>query len=89
MILSLCVILCSNEVDDQIEYAVFTREMYELCGISSGGFCTGVCSYVYSIGNQQLFHILFSFFRLIHHHILMLLTNVLELEIHSMQMTLA
>ena len=36
------IILCSNEVDDQIEYAIFTREMYELCGISSGGFCTGV-----------------------------------------------
>ena len=32
----------SDEVDDQIEYAIITREMYRLCGVPSGGFCNGV-----------------------------------------------
>ena len=36
--------LCSDEIDDQIEYAIITREIYSLCGISSGGFCAGVYS---------------------------------------------
>lgn len=40
-------IVCSNEIDDQIEYAIYTRNIYTLCGIQSGGFCTGVC-YKYS-----------------------------------------
>ena len=35
-------ILCSNEVDEQIEYAIITREIYSVCGISSPGFCTVV-----------------------------------------------
>ena len=36
-------ILCSNEIDDQIEYAILTRNIYDLCGVQSDGFCTGVC----------------------------------------------
>ena len=34
--------LRSDEVTEQIEYAIFTREIYGLCGMSSAGFCTGV-----------------------------------------------
>ena len=34
----------SGGVSDQIEYAILTRDIYDLCGIESGGFCTGVCS---------------------------------------------
>ena len=34
----------SNEADDQIAYAIHTRDLYDLCEISSPGFCTGVCS---------------------------------------------
>ena len=48
-----------------------------------------VAMYILSAINNYFIIILFSFFRLIHHHILMLLTNVLELETHSMQMILA
>ena len=34
----------STEADDQIAYAIHTRDFYDLCEISSPGFCTGVCS---------------------------------------------
>ena len=37
-------ILYSDKVHDQIDFVVLTREMYNLCGVSSGGFCAGVCS---------------------------------------------
>ena len=35
-------LIYSDEVDDQIEYVIITREMYRLCGVPSGGFCNGV-----------------------------------------------
>ena len=35
---------CSIEVSEQIEYPIFTREIYSQCEIASGGFCSGVCS---------------------------------------------
>lgn len=41
---SVCANLYSDEESDQIEYAIFTREIYDFCDITSGGFCTGVCS---------------------------------------------
>ena len=34
--------LCSEEVTDQVEHAIITREIYNLCEIPSDGFCTGV-----------------------------------------------
>lgn len=36
--------LYSTEVADQIEYVGLTREIYEICGVASGGFCNVVCS---------------------------------------------
>ena len=36
--------LCSNSVFDQVDFAIFTREMYRICGVSSSGFCAEVCS---------------------------------------------
>ena len=38
------VILYSDEVSDQIETVILTREIYELCEIESGEFCEGVSS---------------------------------------------
>ena len=45
---NILLILYSDEIDEQIEYVIITREIYRLCGISSGGFCTGVsyCKYI-------------------------------------------
>ena len=40
--INILLILCSNEVAEQIEYVILTREIYYLCVISSGGFCNGV-----------------------------------------------
>ena len=34
--------LYSDEIDEQIEYAINTRDIYSACGITSGGFCAGV-----------------------------------------------
>ena len=32
----------SDEVEDQIEYAILAKEIYTLCGVQDPGFCTGV-----------------------------------------------
>ena len=37
-------ILYSDEVSDQIETVILTREIYDLCEIYPGGFCDGVSS---------------------------------------------
>ena len=29
-------------MEEQIEYAIITREIYSICGIDSPGFCEGV-----------------------------------------------
>ena len=34
--------LYSNVLHEQIDYAILTRDIYGLCGISSGGFCAEV-----------------------------------------------
>ena len=41
--MNLCINLYSNNVNRQIEYAIITRDIYELCGVSPSGFCNGVC----------------------------------------------
>ena len=48
---NILLILYSDEIDEQIEYAIITREIYGLCGISSGGFCTGVSTFNYVLYN--------------------------------------
>ena len=42
---------CSNQVDDEIEYAILTRNIYDVCGIESEGFCNGVCIYIQHVFN--------------------------------------
>ena len=49
-----CVLMCEfyirrSEVYEQIEYAILTRDIYGLCGVTSGEFCTEVCS-TYVVG---------------------------------------
>ena len=44
---NILLILYSDEIDEQIEYVINTREIYRLCGISSGGFCAGVSYRMY------------------------------------------
>ena len=36
-------ILYSDEVSDEIEHIILTREIYSLCEVTFGGFCEGVC----------------------------------------------
>lgn len=40
----MCIYLYSNDVNRQIEYAIITRDIYELCEVPKVGFCNGVCS---------------------------------------------
>ena len=42
--MSMCITLCSDDVNRQIEYAILTRDIYTLCDIESAGLCDGVCS---------------------------------------------
>ena len=35
-------VVYSDEVADQIQYAIVTRNIYNLCGVTSAGFCEGV-----------------------------------------------
>ena len=76
--------VCSNEVYDQIESAILTRDIYSLCELQSPGFCTGVCS----IGVNNTISFMFVLFRQIHQNILIMLNNVLELGTHSLRMIL-
>ena len=47
----------SEEIDDQIEYAVLAREIFTLCGVQNPGFCTGVSSIVLkNLFEFSLFH---------------------------------
>ena len=79
-------VLYSDMIRDQIDFAVLTGEMYNLCGVSSGGFCTGVCS---RERNLIKYYCIYSFcYRQTHHHILLLLNNASVLEIHSLQTAL-
>ena len=47
----------SEEIDDQIEYAVLAREIFTLCGVQNPGLCTGVSSIVLkNLFEFSLFH---------------------------------
>ena len=77
-------ILHSNEVSDQIENMILTSEIYEFCGITSGGFCEGVCSG--EVGQYYCYSNLFCFRQ--PQHTSMMLNYVLMQETHSLQMIL-
>ena len=79
---------CSNDVAEQIEYAIVTGEIYSLCNTASGGFCNGVCSSEIRLTNQVIVLLYHLCYRLIHHHVPMRLNNVSMLETHFLMMTL-